>query len=91
MFCMVTSHKNTLTIALIIPVNKGRGTAERYTSFNHCVILLTTFYENADHAYRTDSHDSCKKNLRKQSLTESVDYLWLLLYLAVILHLCMLV
>ena len=33
-----------------MPVNKGRGTAERNTSFNHSVILLTTLYENADHA-----------------------------------------
>ena len=33
-----------------MPVNKGLGTAERDTSFNHSVILLTTLYENqADH------------------------------------------
>ena len=28
--------EHTLTIALLMPVNKGRGTAERNTSFNHC-------------------------------------------------------
>ena len=60
--CMVMSLENTLAIALIIPVNKGGCTAEHNTSFNHCVILLTTLCEKADHAYHTDSHNSCKIN-----------------------------
>ena len=39
---MVMSHENTLTIALLISVNKGEGTAKRNTPFNHCVILCMT-------------------------------------------------
>ena len=82
----------TFTNALLIPVNKGGVTAECNSSFNHCVILLVTLYENADHAgvaitpcitsIHTDSHDSCKQSRRKQSLTEAVACLWLLLYVA---------
>ena len=59
---MAMSHENALTIVLLIPVNKGGVTAKRYTPFNHSVILLTALYENADQAYHTDSHDSCKQN-----------------------------
>ena len=55
MSCIAMSHENKLKIALNIPVNKGGGTAEHNTSFNHCIILLTRLYENADHVYHTDS------------------------------------
>ena len=60
-------HKNTLTIAILIPVNKGRGTAEHNTSFNHSVILLTTLYEYADHMYHTDSHESCDRTAENRA------------------------
>ena len=40
-----------IIIALLIAINKGGGTAKRKTSFDHCEILLSILYENADHAY----------------------------------------
>jgi len=36
-------------------MNRGEGTAERYTSHNHFTILLTTFHENADYTYLGDT------------------------------------
>ena len=44
------SHENTL-IAHLIAVNKGGGTAKRNALFDHCEILLTMSYENADQAF----------------------------------------
>ena len=80
-----------LKILPYIPVNIGRGTAKCNTSFNHCVILLITSYENAsenvDHVYHINSHISCKRT-EENSLTRSVAYLWLFLYLAAALQPC---
>jgi len=74
-----------------MPVNKGACPAERNTSFNHRVILLTTLYENADHAgVNISIHTKAVKvTERKQSLTELVACLWLLFCLAIIPHPCM--
>ena len=51
MSCKLTSHENTLIIALLIAINKGGGTAKHNVSFDHCEILLSILYENANHAY----------------------------------------
>ena len=47
----LTCHENILIIALLIAIKKGGGTAKRNASFDHCKILLSILYENADHAY----------------------------------------
>ena len=77
-----------------IPVNIGGGIVKRNTSFNHCVILLITFMKMPRKMLImciAQILTTAAKRTEEHSITESVAYLWLLLYLAVTLHSCMLV